>query len=184
MTRNRDGAIIRELGDLVPRLHPSAWVAPGASVIGDVTLGADSSIWYATVVRGDVHHVRIGARTNVQDGSVIHVTRGRFATEIGDDVTVGHRAVVHGCEVEAGALIGIGAVVLDGAKVGTDALVGAGAVVTPGSVVPARTLVIGTPARPVRELSAEEIRMQRERTLQYVENARLHAAGRAHEPGG
>ncbi len=158
-----------------PRVDPSAWVAPGATVVGDVVIGPDTSIWYACVVRGDVHRVRIGARSNVQDGSVIHVTRDRFAAEIGDEVTIGHRAVVHGCRVGDGALVGIGAVVLDGAEVGEGALVGAGALVAPGATVPPRTLVLGTPARPVRELSDEERKLQRERTLQYVETARQHA---------
>lgn len=159
-----------------PRLSESAWVAPGASVIGDVELGDEVSVWYGCVLRGDVHHIRIGARTNIQDLSVLHVTRDRFATEVGAEVTIGHRAVVHGCRVGDGALVGIGAVVLDGAVIGEEALVGAGAVVPPGAVVPDRTLVLGTPARPTRELSAEEIVEQRARTLTYVELSREHAA--------
>ncbi|MDJ0788135.1 MAG: gamma carbonic anhydrase family protein [Myxococcota bacterium] len=178
------GPLIHALGDRVPELHPSVWVAPGAIVVGAVRIGADSSIWYATVVRGDVHRISIGARTNVQDGSVIHVTRDRFPTFIGDDVSVGHRAVVHGCRVGDGALIGIGAIVLDGAVVGEEALVGAGAVVTPGSEVPPRTLVLGAPARPVRELSDDEVRLQRERTATYVETAREHARALDSEASG
>jgi carbonic anhydrase/acetyltransferase-like protein (isoleucine patch superfamily) len=156
-------------------LHPTAWVAAGSTVVGDVTIGAGSSVWYACVLRGDVHEIRIGARSNVQDGSVVHVTADRFPCLIGDEVTVGHRAVVHGCSVGDGALVGIGAIVLDGAEVGADALVGAGAVVAPGAVVPDRSLAIGIPARVVRELSDEEVRLQRERTLRYVETARHHA---------
>ncbi len=103
---------------MLPRIDPSAWVAPGAVVVGDVEIGRDSSVWYGSVVRGDVHFVRIGARTNIQDNCVLHVTRDRFACEVGDEVTVGHRAVVHGCRVGDGALVGIGAIVLDGARVG------------------------------------------------------------------
>jgi len=164
-----------------PRLHPGAWVAPGATVVGDVELGRDSSVWYGCVLRGDVHGIRVGARTNLQDGSVVHVTAGRFAAEIGDEVSVGHRAVVHGCRVGAGALIGIGAIVLDGAEIGEEALVGAGALVVPGGVVPAGALVLGAPARVVRELSRAERAEQRERTLRYVETARAHA--RAAEGG-
>jgi carbonic anhydrase/acetyltransferase-like protein (isoleucine patch superfamily) len=171
------GVIIRSFGQSAPRIHTSAWVAPGATVVGDVEIGPDSSVWYGVVIRGDVHFVRIGARTNVQDQTTIHVTRGRFATEVGDEVTIGHRAVVHGCRVEDGALIGIGAIVLDGARIGEGALVGAGAVVTPGSTVESGMLAVGIPARVFRPLDEAERREQIERTLKYVEVARQHAAG-------
>jgi carbonic anhydrase/acetyltransferase-like protein (isoleucine patch superfamily) len=162
--------------DSRPSLAPGAWVAPGAVLIGEVSLGPDASVWYGCVLRGDVNSIRIGARSNIQDLSMIHVTRARFMTEVGDEVTVGHRAVVHGCRVGDGALIGIGATVLDGAVIGEAALVGAGAVVTPGTEVPPRTLVVGIPARPVRELEDAEIEAQRERTVHYVTLARQHAA--------
>jgi carbonic anhydrase/acetyltransferase-like protein (isoleucine patch superfamily) len=168
-------AQVRSYGDACPRIDPSAWLAPGCVVVGDVEVGADCSIWYGVVVRGDVHHIRIGPRSNIQDQSVVHVTMDRFPTLIGAEVTVGHRAVVHGCRVGDGALIGIGAIVLDGAEVGAEALVGAGAVVTPGSVIPARSLALGTPAKAVRTLEEEELKLQRERTLTYVETARRHA---------
>jgi carbonic anhydrase/acetyltransferase-like protein (isoleucine patch superfamily) len=168
--------ILRSFGERSPRIDPRAWIAPGAVVVGDVEIGADASVWYGTVLRGDVNHIRVGARTNIQDHCTIHVTTDRFPTWIAEEVTVGHRAVVHGCRIEAGALIGIGAIVLDGAVVEADALVGAGAVVTPGSVVPSGMLAMGVPARPVRALSDEEIRLQRARTLTYVETARRHAA--------
>lgn len=144
-------------------------------MVGDVEIGADCSVWYGVVIRGDVHAIRIGPRTNIQDQSVLHVTQGRYALNLGAEVTIGHRAVVHGCHVGDGALIGIGAVVLDGADVGEGALVGAGAIVTPGTVVPPRTLTLGTPARVIRDLDAEEQRLQRERALTYVETARNHA---------
>jgi carbonic anhydrase/acetyltransferase-like protein (isoleucine patch superfamily) len=160
-----------------PKLHAGAWVAPGAVVVGDVELGEDASVWYGCVLRGDVHAIRVGSRTNLQDLCVVHVTAGRFGAEIGDEVTVGHRAVVHGCTVRDGALIGIGALVLDGAEVGEGALVGAGAVVTPGTRVPPHTLVVGAPARPVRVLGEAERAAQRERTLRYVATARAHRAG-------
>jgi carbonic anhydrase/acetyltransferase-like protein (isoleucine patch superfamily) len=172
---SREGAILRAYGERVPRLHESVWIAPGAAVIGDVEIGADSSVFYGSVLRGDVERIRIGERTNIQDQVVVHVTAGRHPTLIGDEVTVGHRAVVHGCVVGDGALIGIGAVVLDGAEIGAQALVGAGAVVTPGTKIAPRTLAVGTPARPVRELGAEELARQREQTLGYVETARAHA---------
>jgi carbonic anhydrase/acetyltransferase-like protein (isoleucine patch superfamily) len=144
-------------------------------VIGDVVIGPDSSVWFGAVVRGDVHRIRIGARTNLQDHCVVHVTRDRFATEIGDEVTVGHRAVVHGCRVGDGALIGIGAIVLDGARVGEEALVGAGALVSPGMEIPAGALALGVPARVVRALSADERALHRARAAEYVETARLYA---------
>jgi carbonic anhydrase/acetyltransferase-like protein (isoleucine patch superfamily) len=167
-------AVIRAYEGRLPRVHPSVWLAPGSTVVGDVEIGEDSSVWYGVVIRGDVHRIRIGCRTNVQDQSVLHVTAGRFACEVGDEVTIGHRAVVHGCRVGDGALIGIGAIVLDGAQVGEGALVGAGAVVTPDALVPPRTLVLGTPAKPTRDLTDEEMRLQHERTLAYVETAKNH----------
>jgi carbonic anhydrase/acetyltransferase-like protein (isoleucine patch superfamily) len=140
-----------------PRIACDAFVAPTAVVVGDVTVGAGASIWFGAVVRGDVHAIRIGARTNVQDLTVVHVTEGKHATAIGDDVTIGHRVVLHGCTVKDRCLVGIGAIVLDGAVVGEEAMVGAGALVPPGMTVPPRTLVLGAPARVKRELTAEEI---------------------------
>jgi len=159
-----------------PRVHRSVWLAPGSVVIGNVEIGEDSSVWYGCVLRGDVEAIRIGARSNVQDGSVLHVTHGRFACVVGDEVTIGHRAVVHGCTVGDGALVGIGAIVLDGAKIGAGALIGAGSVVTPGSEIGAGMIAMGTPAREVRALSDAERDAQIRRTLQYVETARGHAA--------
>lgn len=162
-------------GGTLPRVHADAWLAPGVVVIGDVEIGAGSSLWFGTVVRGDVHAIRIGARTNLQDQSVVHVTAGRFGTQIGDEVTVGHRAVVHGCCVRDGALVGIGAIVLDGADVGEEAWVAAGAVVSPGVKIPPRALVRGVPGRVVRTLGADETALQRQRTLEYVATARRYA---------
>jgi gamma-carbonic anhydrase len=178
----RPGPIIRSFDGRTPRIDPRAWIAPGAVVVGDVEIGEDASIWYGTVVRGDVNRIHIGARSNVQDQCTVHVTRDRFATWIDEDVTVGHRAVVHGCRVGAGALIGIGAIVLDGAVIEPGALVAAGSVVTPGCVVPGGMLAMGVPARPVRALDDEERREQLERTRAYVETARRHA--RSDRPSG
>jgi carbonic anhydrase/acetyltransferase-like protein (isoleucine patch superfamily) len=169
-------AMVRSFGTSVPRIHRDAWLAPGAVVIGDVEIGAGSSLWYGVVARGDVHSIRIGARTNIQDNSVLHVTQGRYACILGDEITVGHRAVVHGCTIGDGALVGIGAIVLDGALVGDGSLVGAGCVVPPGAKIPPRSLVLGVPGRVVRSISDEESKLQRERTLAYVDNARAHAA--------
>ena len=174
---DRPGAILRSFKGAFPILHETAWVAPGAAVIGDVEIGRDSSVFYGCVLRGDVHHIRIGERTNVQDQATLHVTEGRYPTILADEITVGHRAVVHGCRVEEGALIGIGAVVLDGASIGENALVAAGAVVRPGQIVDPEMLWAGVPAREVRRLRPDEIALQRERTLRYVETARLHSQG-------
>jgi len=177
------GPIIRTFRDERPRIDAAAWVAPGAVVVGDVEIGPDSSVWYGCVIRGDVHRIRIGARTNLQDQSVVHVTAERFPTRIGDEVTIGHRAVVHGCTVGDGALVGIGAVVLDGAEVGCDALVAAGALVAPGVRIGEGMLAMGVPAREVRRLSDGEVKEQRDRTLRYVETARQHARARTCSAG-
>ncbi|MCC6642524.1 MAG: gamma carbonic anhydrase family protein [Deltaproteobacteria bacterium] len=163
------------LGAIAPVIDPDAWIAPSAIVSGDVHVGPHSSLWFGTVVRGDVHRVRIGARSNVQDLCVVHVTRDRFPALIGDDVTIGHHATVHGCRVGDGALIGIGAIVLDGSDVGEGALVGAGAVVPPGMKVPAGAVVMGTPARVVRMLTQDECAGQREQARHYVELAARYA---------
>lgn len=178
-SRPANGALLLSYGGTLPRIHADAWLAPGVVVIGDVEIGAGSSLWFGTVVRGDVHAIRIGARTNLQDQSVVHVTAGRFGTQIGDEVTVGHRAVVHGCSVRDGALVGIGSIVLDGADVGEEAWVAAGALVSPGLKIPPRALVRGVPARVVRTLGADEIEVQRQRTLEYVATARRYAQGGA-----
>ena len=169
------GGTVREFAGMRPRLASGVWIATGAVVVGDVEIATDTSIWYGAVVRGDVERVRIGARSNVQDQCVVHVTRDRFPCMIGDEVTLGHRAVVHGCVVGDGALLGIGAIVLDGAEVGEGALVAAGALVTPGAKVSPGMLAVGVPAREVRPLEAAEREAQRERTLAYVETARIHA---------
>lgn len=139
-----------------PRVAPDVFVAPGAMVIGDVEIGAGSSIWFGTIVRGDVFPIRIGRRTNIQDNSVIHVTTGKFATVVGDDVTVGHRVILHGCTVEDGALIGMGATVMDRAVIGQGALVAAGALVTEGTKVPPGMVAMGAPARVARVVSEKE----------------------------
>jgi carbonic anhydrase/acetyltransferase-like protein (isoleucine patch superfamily) len=167
---------VRPYGDAWPRIDASAWLAPGSVVVGDVEIGADSSVWYGTVIRGDVSFIRIGRATSVQDNSVLHVEHGDLPCVVGDEVTIGHHAMVHACTVRDGALIGIGAIVLDGAEIGEAALIGAGSVVTPGTVVPDGMLALGTPARVIRALSAEQRAEQRAHALRYVETARAHAA--------
>jgi len=169
-------ATIRPYAGVAPRLHESAFVAEGALVVGDVEVGERSSIWFGSVVRGDVNAIRIGARTNIQDLSVVHVTSHTHPTAIGDDVTVGHRVTLHGCTVKDRCLIGIGAVVMDGAVVGPDAMVGAGALVPPGMVVPPGTLALGSPARVKRELSPEEIAFFRRSAENYAGYAERYRA--------
>src|SRR3954462_9619658 len=141
-----------------PTLGDRVFLAPGAHLVGDVTVGDDVSFWFHTVARGDVNSIRIGARTNVQDGAVLHVTHVRHPLVVGEGVVVGHQAVLHGCTIEDGALIGIGARVLDGALVERGAQVGAGAVVAPGHRIAAGHLALGIPARVVRPLTEEETR--------------------------
>jgi carbonic anhydrase/acetyltransferase-like protein (isoleucine patch superfamily) len=169
-------ALVRPFARKAPRLHDTVFAAEGSLVIGDVEIGADSSLWFGTIVRGDVNFVRIGARTNIQDQSVIHVTGGTNPTIVGDDVTVGHRVTLHGCTVKDRALVGIGSIVLDGAVVGEDAMVGAGSLVAPGTIVPPRTLVMGVPARPKRMLTDAEVAHLLESARHYVDYARQYLA--------
>jgi carbonic anhydrase/acetyltransferase-like protein (isoleucine patch superfamily) len=152
-----------------PTLGARVFLAPGAHVTGDVTLGDDVSFWFHTVARGDVNTIHIGARTNIQDGSVLHVAHLHHPLVIGEGVVVGHQAVVHGCTIEDGALIGIGARVLDGAVVERGAQIGAGAVVAPGHRIPAGHLALGIPARVVRPLTEEEARRIAETRDRYAE---------------
>lgn len=153
-----DTTSVMHYGDHLPKLGRDVFVAPGAVVIGDVEIGDRASIWFGCVVRGDVHHIRIGADTNVQDGTIIHVSMGTHPTVIGARVTIGHRAVVHGCTIEDDCMIGIGAVVLDGAVIERGAVVAAGAVVSPGKRVAAGTMWAGVPARELRPVKPAETR--------------------------
>ncbi len=168
--------MIAPLGDRAPTIDPTAFIVDSAVVVGDVTIGPEASLWFHAVVRGDVERVRIGARTNVQDNATIHVARGRWPTLVGDDVTVGHAAVLHGCTVGAHCLIGIGAIVLDGAAIEDECLVGAGALVTPGIRIPARSLVLGSPARRVRELTADEVAHLHASATGYLDHVRHYRA--------
>ena len=160
----------------MPQLDRSVYVHASALVIGDVVMAADSSLWPNVVVRGDVGAIRIGARTNIQDNSTVHVTQDRFATVIGNDVTAGHNAVLHGCTIGDRCLIGIGAIVLDGVEIADECLVGAGALLTPGTKIAPRQLVLGSPAKAVRLLRDDEIAHLRQSALNYVERARQYRA--------
>jgi len=158
-------------------IHPSAFIAPTASVLGDVTLEADSSVWYGAVLRGDMAPILIGAQSNLQDGSIVHVDEG-MPCRVGRRVGVGHRVVLHGCIVEDECLIGMGSVVLNEARIGTGSVIAAGAVIPEGMQVPAGSLVMGVPGRIVRPVDAELIRRIGETWAHYVEQARAHRAGR------
>lgn len=165
--------MLGEVGGRTPSIHASAWVAPGAVVVGDVTLGEEASVWYCSVLRGDTERVIVGERCNVQDGCVLHADPG-FPCVLEADVSLGHRAIVHGAQVGAGALIGIGAVVLNGAHVGPWAFVAAGAVVLPGTEVPAGVLVAGVPAKVRRDVTDAEREDMRRRIDHYRTAARSH----------
>ena len=154
----------------LPRVHPTAYIDDSAQVIGDVEIGEESSVWMLVVIRGDVHRIRIGRRSNVQDGTVIHVMKDTHPTIIGDNVTIGHAAVLHGCTIEDQCLIGMRAIVLNGARVGTGSIVAAGALVVEGMEVPPRSLVMGSPAKVKRTLTdadLDEIQMLADRYVQY-----------------
>jgi carbonic anhydrase/acetyltransferase-like protein (isoleucine patch superfamily) len=148
--------LIMSFGGVRPRIAPDAWIAPTAVVIGDVEIGAQSGIWFHCVLRGDVNRIRIGARTNIQDGTIVHVNRNDPDTQIGDDVTVGHAAIIHACTLRNRAFVGMGATVLDGAVIEEGGLLAAGALLTPGKRIGVNELWAGSPARLVRVMSAEE----------------------------
>jgi carbonic anhydrase/acetyltransferase-like protein (isoleucine patch superfamily) len=160
-----------QLGDDAPQLGANAWVADSAQVIGRVRLAPDASVWFGAVLRGDNEWISIGARSNVQEGSVLHTDMG-FPLTLGDDVTIGHQVMLHGCAVGDGSLIGIQAVVLNGARIGKNCLVGAGAVVTEGKEFPDNVLILGSPAKVVRELSPEQAARLRASAAFYVDNAK------------
>ena len=153
---------------LVPDIHESAFVEITAVVAGDVVIGANSSVWFHTVVRGDENYIRIGERTNIQDLSVVHITHETAPTVIGSEVTIGHSAVVHGCTIGDHTLIGMGSVVLDKAEIGDNCLVGAGSVVPPGMKVPNNSLVMGVPAKVVREVRESDIKLINDSLYQYL----------------
>lgn len=167
---------IYELDGVAPVISPSAWVADSAQVMGRVELGEDASIWFGTVVRGDTDRITIGAGSNIQDASVLHADFGSPLT-IGANVTVGHQVMLHGCTVGDESLIGIGAVVLNGAKIGKNCLVGAGALVTEGKEFPDGSMILGSPAKVVRQLTPEQIEGLRQSARHYVQNAKRFQSG-------
>lgn len=165
---------IYELDGHAPQLAEGAWVADNAEVMGRVVLGENASVWYGCVVRGDTETIRVGRNSNVQDGSVLHADEGVPLT-VGDNVTIGHQVMLHGCTIGDGSLIGIQAVVLNHARIGRNCIVGAGSVVTEGKEFPDNSLIVGAPAKAVRTLDAEQIAKFQQIPAHYVENARRHA---------
>ena len=164
-------ALIQTFEGKTPSVGDGTFVAANSTLVGDVIVGARSSIWYGAVLRGDVFHIRIGDEVSIQDQTVIHVTGGMHATSVGNRVTVGHSVILHGCTVEDSCIIGMGAVVMDEAVIGKNTIVGAGALVTPGTVIPSGHLAVGSPARAKRKLTAEELMWVEASADHYVELA-------------
>lgn len=160
-----------------PRIHPEAWVAPGAVVVGQVAIGRASSVWYGSVLRGDDDDIVVGDECNIQDQCCLHADEGE-PTVLEDRVSLGHKAMIHGAHIERGALVGIGAIVLGGARIGAGSLIAAGAVVTPGTRVPDGTLVAGIPGKVLREVNEADTRMVARTAPSYVAKAKLHRAAR------
>jgi carbonic anhydrase/acetyltransferase-like protein (isoleucine patch superfamily) len=165
---------------VLPKIAGGVYVAPTVSVIGDVSVGADSSLWFGAVLRGDVQPILVGARTSIQDNSVIHATHDWVPTRIGDDVTVGHMVCLHGCTIRDRVVVGMGSIVMDAAEIGPDVILGAGSLVTANAKIPSGVLALGRPAKPVRDLTEDELRSIRESAAHYVEKTReyIEAAAR------
>jgi carbonic anhydrase/acetyltransferase-like protein (isoleucine patch superfamily) len=149
--------MLRPYKGTLPEVHPSAYIDQSAQIIGDVRIGEESSVWMNAVVRGDVHRIRIGRRSNIQDGTIVHVMNGTHPTTIGDDVTIGHAAVIHGCTLGDRILVGMGAILLNGAAVGEDSIIAAGTLLTENVSIPPRSLVMGSPGKVRRPLSEDEV---------------------------
>ncbi|WP_447985619.1 gamma carbonic anhydrase family protein [Nitrospira sp. Nam74] len=169
--------MIRTYQGVRPKIAESAFIEETAAVIGDVVIGEESSIWFNTVIRGDVHFIRIGSRTNIQDLCVIHVSHGTYPTVLGDDVTIGHRVVLHGCTIRDRVLIGMGAIIMDGAVIGEDCVVGAGALVTEQTIVPPKHLILGAPAKVKRAVTDKELAWIKESAQNYVGYAKQYLSG-------
>ena len=161
--------MIKPFKSIKPKIHETAFVSDDAIVIGDVEIGEDASVWFGSVLRGDVSYIRIGARTNIQDMTMIHVSSNFGPTIVEEEVTIGHRVTLHGCHVERQCLIGMGAILMDEARIGEQTIIGAGSLVSPGTVIPPRVLALGSPARVKRDLTADEIAYLDKSWRNYVE---------------
>jgi carbonic anhydrase/acetyltransferase-like protein (isoleucine patch superfamily) len=173
---NWPGVTLLPFGDDVPHTSAAAFVAPGSRIIGAVTLGEESSIWYNCVLRGDVGRITVGARTNIQDSTAVHVTSGQGPTVIGADCLIGHLVLLHGCWLHDRSFVGMGAIVMDGCEIESDAMLAAGALLTPGKRIPSGQMWTGRPARYARDLSPEEIEAHQAGVRHYIRNAHEHAA--------
>lgn len=166
--------IIMPYRGIMPQIDPAAFIAPGATIIGDVTIGADSSVWPGCVLRGDVHRIRVGARTNIQDGTIVHVTSGGQGTQIGSGVTIGHAALLHDCTIKDHAFVGMKSCVMDKARIESEAMLATGALLTAGKIIPSGQLWSGSPAKFWRALQAEEIAEFHHRAEHYLQLARSY----------
>jgi len=167
--------MIKSFNSIHPKIHETAFITDGAVIVGDVEIAEDASVWYGSVLRGDVNYIRVGARTNIQDMTMIHVSSKGLPTILEENITVGHRVTLHACYVESGCLIGMGAIIMDGARIGKNSLVAAGALVTPGTQIPPNSLVVGSPARVKREVTADELAMLEKSWRNYVELKNLYS---------
>ena len=170
--------MIKSFAGKHPKIHETSFVTDDALIIGDVEIGEEASVWFGSIIRGDVNHIRIGDRTNIQDACVIHVSSKDHPTILEHEITVGHRVTLHGCYVETGCLIGIGSIVLDGARIGRRSLVAAGSVVTPGTMIPPESMVMGAPARVKRALTPDELENLSHSWRNYVELGRRYISER------
>ena len=168
--------MIKPFQDKEPKIHESAFITDDAIVIGDVEIGEESSVWFGSIVRGDVNYIRIGDRTNIQDACVIHVSSRDHPTILESQITVGHRVTLHGCYVESGCLIGIGSILLDGSRIGRNSLVAAGSLVTPGTIIPPESLVLGAPAKVKRSLTSDELAYLDRSWQNYVDLSRRYVS--------
>lgn len=169
--------IIKPYKGIYPKIHPTAYIEESAQIMGDVEIGEYSSVWCNAVLRGDVHSIKLGKRTNIQDNCVLHGTRGVYPVILGDDITVGHNVTLHGCVVKSKCLIGMGSILLDGVEIGEESIVGAGALVTEKTVIPPRSLVLGMPAKVVRQLRDEEAARILKSAQNYIEYSKEHKEG-------
>tara|TARA_B100001250_G_scaffold383141_1_gene376880 strand:- start:164 stop:667 length:504 start_codon:yes stop_codon:yes gene_type:complete len=166
--------MIRDFDGKSPSIGDNCFIADSADVIGDVTLGKDSSIWFGTVTRADMHYIKIGSRTNIQDNCTVHVTTDIHPTIIGDEVTIGHNVIVHGCTIEDRCLIGMGAIIMDGAIIGQGSLIGAGALISPNTIIPPKSLVVGLPGKVLREVTDKEFNEIIDRAQHYIDFAKKY----------
>lgn len=180
MTAARPDITIAAIGGKAPRIHDSAFIAPGCRIVGDVEIGPDVSVWYNCVIRADVNRIVIGARSNIQDGSVVHCDSAKpghhdgFATIIGEDALIGHMAMIHGCTLEDRAFVGLGTIVMDGCRIESDGMLAAGGLLTPGKTIGARQLWVGRPAKYLRDLDEDAVMQNRIGVEHYVYNGRAH----------